>query len=66
MKIFPSPEGDKMTRRACPRCKSHLIKEIEESEVFGVSKSKMHVYDRIEKGIKCLICGYRNTNSGIK
>lgn len=34
--------------------------EINNSEVFGVSINGRHVYNRIEKGIYCLICGYRS------
>ena len=51
---------------ACPKCKSHLVKEINESEVFHVSKSSRHVYNSVRKGIKCLICGFENSNFGIK
>jgi hypothetical protein len=49
-----------------PRCKSHLLKEVNESEVFGASKNRMHVYNRIDRGTVCLACGYRNCNFGIK
>ena len=56
---IPKPRR-RLTTKVCPRYKSHLINEISNSEVFGVSRTRMHVYNRIEKGIWCLVCGYRN------
>lgn len=50
----------------CPRCKSHLIKEVNESETLHVSKKRMHIYNCIRKGIKCLVCGYDNVRFGVK
>jgi hypothetical protein len=55
-----------MTRiSTCPRCKSHLVKEVNESEIFGVSKTRGHVYNAMRKGIHCLICGYRDIRFGM-
>jgi hypothetical protein len=57
---------EKMTLTRCPKCKRQSLSEVNESEVFGVSRNRMHVYNRIEKGTKCLLCGYKNCNFGIK
>lgn len=35
-------------------------------EIFHISENSRHVYNSVRKGIKCLICGFENSNFGIK
>jgi hypothetical protein len=57
-----------MTFSKCPRCKKYSLKEVNESEVIGVTqcvKGNKAIMNRRQYGVKCLLCNYNITKTMI-
>jgi hypothetical protein len=57
-----------MTLSKCPRCKHQSLKEINESQVIGITHcamGKRAVMNRKQFGVKCLLCNYSNLKVNI-